>query len=297
MTYYTSVPENVAKRVSAAFTAKYAIKTQFIRLASVPVMQRFASEAEAGNFAADVVMVTGAAIPFAEDGIRKGSIESLAEAGLPVLTSGEFPAKFNRTTTAIISLAPFLLYYNTDKVKGADIPKDWPDLLNPKWKGQILLIEPVSSDTYIDFWAALFDRHGESFFQQLRAQNPRFFAAAFPNVQALAAGEGSIGLPTIMSLVHGAKEKGAPIDVLVPDYTTGSEMFVVLASRTKAKRPNAGRLFVNYVMSPEGNKVFNDDPGGASVYDTRSLPKDYVASKPGTAAARKQQVMNLFGIK
>lgn len=47
-------------------------------------------------------------------------------------------------------------------------------------------------------------------------------------------------------------------------------------------------------MSLEGNKVFNDDPGGFPIYDLSSLPKGYEAP-PGDAVAHKQQIMTLLG--
>ena len=59
--------------------------------------------------------------------------------------------------------------------------------------------------------------------------------------------------------------------------------------RSKSKFPNAARLFANYVMSQEGNKVFNEEPGIVGVYDTRRMPKQYVQPKPVT----KEQVDNM----
>src|SRR5688572_20127339 len=52
LTFYTGAPENVAKRAGEAFTKKYGVKTQFIRLSGTPMLVRFSSEAASGNFAA-----------------------------------------------------------------------------------------------------------------------------------------------------------------------------------------------------------------------------------------------------
>ena len=89
---------------------------------------------------------------------------------VPVIASGEYPAKFTDGNTAVVQVAPWGITYHTERLKGADIPKDWPDVLKPHLKGQILLPDPRSSDSYLDFWALLFDKYGESFFTQLRAQ-------------------------------------------------------------------------------------------------------------------------------
>lgn len=296
LTYYSAQTENVPRRVSAAFQAKYGINAKFVRFNSVLLQQRYAGDAEAGNFAADMIINAGDAITYAENGIKKGWMEPLSAANLPVITSGEFPARFNKGVTAIIQLSPWGIAYNSDKVKGADIPKDWTDLLNPKWKGQILLPDPRASDAYIDHWALLLDKHGEPFFAKLREQGWRLYASGVPATQALGAGEGSLQVPTVGPQVQGVKDKGAPVAMIIPDMAVGVEQHVTMTARAKSKNPNAARLFANYVMSPEGNKVFNEDPGQASIYALgNSLPKDYRSPIPGTAS-RKAEIIKLFGL-
>ena len=297
LTYYSAQTENVPRRVSAAFQAKYGINAKFVRFNSILLQQRYATDADAGNFSADMIINSGDAVTYATNGIKKGWFEPVVDAGIPVMISGEFPARFNRNVTALIQISPWGIIYNTDKVKGADIPKDWTDLLNPKWKGQILYADPRSSDAYIDHWALLFDKYGESFFAKLREQNMRMYASGVPATQALGAGEGSFQLPVVPPQYQGIKDKGAPLGMVVPDMAVGVEQHVTLTARAKSKYPNAARLFANYVMSPEGNKVFNDDPGQAPIYALgNSLPKDYRSPIPGTAS-RKAEIVKLLGLQ
>lgn len=295
MMFYSAVPENVAKRVSDAFTAKYGVRARFIRLTSNALQQRYAAEAEAGNIPAAFIIIAGNGVPFAEQGIKRGWMDAVVQAGLPVLKGGEFPAKFLPGPTAVVQITPWLMYFNTDKVKGADIPREWTDLTHPKWKGQFILPDPRISDAYYDVWAMLLDKYGEKFFEQLRSQNMRLSAGGTVSVQALAAAEGSVAAPTTMAIVRTMKDKGAPVDTYTPDFTTGLEVHLILTARGRTKQPNAARLFANYLMSPEGNKVFNDDPGNNSVYDVANLPKQYQSPKPG-ALARKDQILKLLGL-
>lgn len=274
---YWAPTENVAKRAGDAFTAKYGIKTSFIRFPGDGGLQRFGSEAEANTFAADLLLNSGTnSFRFAEDAIKKGWLDPVGSAGLPVIASGEFPAKFNRGATALLQLAPWQMTFNTDKIKPADFPKDWPDLLNPKWKGQILFANPRCCSVFQEFWKAMQDKYGEKFLSDLAAQTGRQYPSGVPAVQGLAAGEGAITLPTIVPQVQAVKSKGAPVDSIMPAYTTGIELHVLLTARAKAKHPNAARLYANYLMSQEGNKVLNDDPGGFTMYDTAKLPAQYV---------------------
>ena len=295
LTFYWSSNEPVAKRVADAFDAKYGIKAGFVRLTSGPLLQRYSSEADSGNIAADLILTGGTtAVNYAAECIKKGWAEPIGNANLPVIKSGEYPARFNRGTTAIAQVSPWLITYNTEKLKPQDFPKDWHDLLDPKYKGQILLGDPRGAVTYQEFWTAMLDKYGEAYLAQIGAQSTRRYSSGVPAVQALAAGEGTIHFPTIGSQTESVKSKGAPVDSVMPDYNTGLEFHVMLTARAKSKNPNAGRLFVNYVLSKEGNTVMNSDPGSLSVYGGMSLPKQYVAPSPG-AEKNTARIAKLLG--
>lgn len=293
---YGSMTDNVLRRVNNAYAAAYGMKTAFVRLSSSPLLQRFAAEAAAGSFAADVVLAAGGAHPFAVDAIKKGWVEPIGDAGIPVLKSGQYPAAFNRGATAIAAILLWSISYNSEKVRGADIPRTWEDLLHPKWKGQILISDPASTEANLDVWALVQDKYGEGFFNRLRAQQPRVYQSQVPMIQALGAGEGSIGVPTNDSAVQMLVAKGSPIGTVPPTVTTGVEMQIFLTARGKAKHPNAARLYAQFVLSPEGSKIFNDDPGSYSPYDTTRLPKGYESPKPNVVA-RKNQINKALGIQ
>jgi iron(III) transport system substrate-binding protein len=194
----------------------------------------------------------------------------------------------------VVQISPWLIGFNTDKVKGADVPRDWPDVVNAKWKGQIILPDPRATDAYLDFWLLLLDTHGEQFFTQLRALNPRQINSGVPAMATVAAGENTLTFPAVASVVAELKSKGASLGSVIPELTTGIEFHVALTARGKAKHPNAARLFANYVMTQEGNAVMARDSGAVSVFDTSALPKRYQFAKPG-AAARKDQLYKLLG--
>ena len=282
LVWYSAPPEGLAKRISDAFSAKYGIRVQFVRLQTVPQRIRYSAEAEAGNFAADLLVLAGGTnAQYADAGIKKGWMEPVASAGLPVVKSGEFPAKYLTGPTAIVQISPWQIVYNTDKVKGADIPKDWADLANPKWKGQLILSGVSSGDIYAEFWSMLLRRYGEGYVATLRDSNPRRpSGGGVPAAQALGAGEGAIQIPNITSVTLPLVDKGAPIASVTPDYTTGVEQHVALTARAKSKSPNAARLFANYIMSPEGNAVFNAGQGIANMYEPARMPKEYQTPNP-----------------
>ena len=295
LTIYSSATENVARRTAEGFTAKYGVKAQFLRLAgSTPLQQRFSAEADAGTPNADVIFSAGGSLPFAHEGVSKGWMSSIGELNLPSVVSGQFPDKFNDKVGAIIQIAPWQIAYNTEKVKGDAIPKNWGDVFKTAGRGDLLIPDPGSSDAYLDLWATILDDQGPGWFAKAVALQPRKYTSGVPAVQSLAAGEGMFQIPTVAAQARTVRDKGAPIDTVMMEHTAGVEMRILVTSLKRAPHPNAARLMAEYVMSPEGNKVFNDEPGSLSVYGTSALPKRYVASSL-EALKRKDEFRKLLG--
>src|SRR3546814_7507917 len=47
---------------------------------------------------------------------------------------------------------PMCIVYNTEQVTEAEAPKNWPDLLDPNWKGKVAIGHPGFSG-YVGIWA------------------------------------------------------------------------------------------------------------------------------------------------
>ena len=292
--FYSTAIEVSSKRVAEAFQAKYGVVAKYLRISSSPLVTRFFAEADANNLATDIVLLAGSVKAFTEEGLKKGYLEPMDKAGLPAVQSASFPKRFITGPTAISAIYPWIIAYNSARLKGADIPKEWIDLLNPKYKGQILLVDPRVSDAYLDLWALLQDTHGDSFYARLAEQGVRRYPSGVPAYQALGAGEGLVAMPAVPAGIQDLKDKGAPVDISIPTLTTGLEMHVILPARGKIKHPNAGRLLANYILSEDGNKVFNDDKGTVAIYDTSTIPKRYSPPKAENVS-RKEALTKLLG--
>lgn len=295
LTFYTAATENIATRVVDAFNEEYGIEAEFVRLSSTQLQQRYAAEADAGNIQADLIFNAGNATAFAEDQTASGNMYSIQDAELPVLASGDFPHKYVRGPNALIQIAPWQFAYNTGAISEDDAPTTWEDLLDPEFKDMILIPDPTASDAYFDVWKVVLDNYGEEYFDALRDQGIRFVESGVPAMEALSAGEASIVVPVVPSQALANVDQGAPIGVSVPDDTSAVEMTVGLTDPDKAEHPNAARLLANFVMSEEGNRVFNDDPGNVGVYDGGGLPTEYVAPSPDNLDA-KDQITELLGV-
>ena len=289
---YSAPTENVARRVSDAFTAKYGIKVSFLRLASQVLQQRHAAEAESGSPATDLFINSGGlALIYAEESIKKGWLDPISTQNLPAMR--DFPKRWVTGPTAIVQIAPWALMYNTNKMKQGQL-KDWTVLLDPKLKGQVLLSDPRVSSAYLEFWTALLSKYGEDFFVKLRP-NLRQVATGVQAAQGVGAGEGIFLIPAVVGQIQQIKEKGAPINWVMFDYTTAVQQHLLLTARGKSKHPAAGRLLANYLMSPEGNKVLNDEPGGFTVYETDKAPKQLQSPQIAMVLAKQRDIVRLLG--
>ncbi len=294
VTWYSSLVPGVNQGIVEAMRGRYGIDVRVLRLASGPLTQRYSAEAESGKIAADVIMPASSG-PFLASALAKGWTVAPEAADLPAITGGEFPRKWLRSAdgAAIIQVLPWIYGYNEELVarRGIKLPADWPDLLHPSLRGQILVPDPAATDSYIQLWDFVLRSYGEDYLRDLRKTEFRITESGAPNIQAVAAGEGALGLPTIGSLVEGVAKVGAPVKALIPAHTTGNEIAITLSRN--APKPNAAKLLVNFILSREGNMILGGSPFEFSVYRT-DLPAGYRSPDPNAVAQSKDKIIALL---
>ena len=138
--------------------------------------------------------------------------------------------------------------YNTSKVKEADAPKNWTDLLDPKWKDNIALGHPGFSG-YVGTWAlTMRNQYGWDFFEKLAKNNPRIGRSINDTVTMLNAGESSIAGSGPVGTLLESVQKGNPLAMIYP--TDGTVLIIAPSGIMKGcKHPNASRLFMEFLLS------------------------------------------------
>ncbi len=142
------------------------------------------------------------------------------------------------------------IVYNTNLVKEDEVPKSWDDLLDPKWKGKILLeARGLAFPTLSYAWG---EEKTVSYVEQLLKQDPMIVKGGTPSTQAIVNGQAAIGVGPYAFKVEQMKAKGAPIDwaktgpIALTTHITGA--------LKNAPHPNAALLFAYYLASDEGLK-------------------------------------------
>ncbi|HEX8904590.1 MAG TPA: extracellular solute-binding protein [Longimicrobiaceae bacterium] len=240
-----------------AFEKKYEalhpdVDVQFLDMGSQEVLDRLRSER--ANPQADVWW--GAPAPTFEDGVR----DSLLERSTPSW-AGALPADAKSPNGFWYGtyLTPEVIAWNSAAVSAADAPKDWDQVLDPRWKGKVLIRDPMASGTMRAIFGMIIQRGiragrdtaaGFDWLRRLDAQTKEYTLNPTLLYQKLARREGLItlwDLPDIEAL----KAKGAawPIDYALPSSGTPVLVDGVGVVRGTKHRQRA-QEFVEWIGGP-----------------------------------------------
>ena len=244
--FYSSQAPAVLERLAAGFRKAYPeIKVEFLHIAGGPALAKIDQEREGGLDGADVA--PNSALGWYLGHAKAGRLLPMGPAavGWPKEWTGVL-------NVPAVALYPWTIVYNTDLVK--EPPKSYAELLEPKFRDRKLATTPpvgANSAMLYDF----LNRQIPDFLPKLRAQNPRLYEGGDSNAQAVAAGEVWVSMWGDPSGVVPLKEAGAPINWAMPKPGISGQTFI--AGFTWSKRPNAARLFVDYVMSRDGQVAWH----------------------------------------
>lgn len=293
ISYYATAQVNITARVIEGFKKRYpGIEIEPLRLATAQMAQRFMSEHSAGNYANDVLQL---ADPFVmRDAQEKGWLSPLSE----VPEAANFPADSRTSHWATVGIAPHTIVINTELVPAAEQPKSWPELLDPKWKGQIILSDPRNNLEVADWLYTMFDAYGEDYLVKLKAQEPQYVPSILPAMQLLAAGDGKIVAPALQQSTALLQERGAPVTDFAPELTSGQESLAAVCAN--AKHPNAARLLVNYLLTEEGQTLYCAGWAASvlpkSLPDVLTLSPQHKRGRYDAAVAERPRLVALLGL-
>jgi iron(III) transport system substrate-binding protein len=134
------------------------------------------------------------------------------------------------------------------------------------------------------------------YLQKLSAQTPQVRGGGTLLLTLVAAGEFPLGFSINENNVENLKLKGAPVDWLrLADPLYGE--LVPIGIMSGAAHPNAGRLFIDYVLSRQGQELFRNlgkIPARSDVTPKINIDRDKVRMIPPEEAARTTYYAKLF---
>lgn len=156
----------------------------------------------------------------------------------------------------------FAVGVNTDLVneqERQELSSSWDALLDPKWKGRIATADPSQSGSVFNYFFQLKEQMGNDEFwrwlEELSKQEVAIFDSAIPPAEALARGEFAIALSG-EHLFSQQVSKGAPVSVAFPEPVPG--YIGIIGLPANAPHPNAGKLFIQWFISREGQAAWGE---------------------------------------
>jgi ABC-type Fe3+ transport system substrate-binding protein len=139
--------------------------------------------------------------------------------------------------------------YNTQRVSGDEIPRSLQDLLQPRYKGRIASTPYGANFDYLATDEVWGEQRTMDFLTRFADQIAGLIRCN--ESDRLASGEFELfALDCSQSNAYEAHSRGAPIDIVIPSDAALLIPLYVAVPRTAA-HPNAGRLWVDYIVSRE----------------------------------------------
>lgn len=222
------------------------IKTELYRSTASTTLIRILNEAKAKRYIPDVFTL-GALQMYV---VKKNGL--IAKYISPEREAYREDMKDKEGYYTTFSYATNVMAYNTRLVSPADAPKSLEDLLNPRWKGKLGL--PINGEKWFtSLMKNLGEERARAFSKKLALQEPILRNGVALNTMLLSAGEFPVLVNSYGWMVEEKKAAGSPIEWVRAEPILTDDVSISLA--THNSHPNSARLFIDWLLSLEGQQV------------------------------------------
>jgi iron(III) transport system substrate-binding protein len=155
-------------------------------------------------------------------------------------------------------MTPEVIAYNTRAVSAAEAPKDWDEVLDPKWKGKVLIRNPVESGTMRAIFGAMLARsiaqtgstaQGWDWLRRLDGNTKEYVLNPALLYQKIGREEGTITLYNMPDIATLAARTQTPIGYVFP--ASGTPLLVdAIALVRGSRKQEIAKQFYEYVTTP-----------------------------------------------
>jgi iron(III) transport system substrate-binding protein len=253
--WYTSTPIEQGQKIADAFQKEYGIKVEMFRSGGSAILRRFQQEMDAGRVAVDVLTHSepaaanalgkkGYFVPF-----KPKNFENVPDAAKD--PNGLFIGQRLNMMTH---------YIRSDKVTDAEAPKTWNDLIEPRYRGRLVMTDPSFTSLQVSVVGTISKERGWGFYEKLRANDTMIVQGNQQVADMLKRGERQIAVGALDSYAADLKKEGHPIKTLYPS----DGVFVIPSPTSVVKsspNPNAAKLFAEFMIGDVAQKIFPADGG------------------------------------
>jgi len=246
--YYASMNLSEANALIGEFERRFPfIKVKLNRATSEKLLTRILAEYSAKRSFADVIQTV------------EFSMHILARRGILARYTPQanslYPKQFKEEgywTTVYYNA--YVTGYNNKLVPAENLPKTYDDLLDPIWKGK-LMMEGTKAEWFAGMLQIMGAERGLKYMRALARQQPSPREGHELLAQLIAAGEGLLDLNIPVASVERMKERSAPMDWTA--LGAAPAVMVGVGEASQAAHPNAAKIFLDFVLSRDGQKLMH----------------------------------------
>ena len=251
--YTTQIVDQFARPAAAAFEKRYpGIKVSLSRTNATTAAIKILNENRARRNQSDVFDGTVTVVPLKKEGYVLKWLPDAAK---------DYPAEFKDPEGYWIATNIYVLTpaFNTKLIPPGQEPKTYQGLLDPKYRGKMVWGVSLSSSAASGFIGTVLDEMGEdkgmAFLRQLQKQRiAGVDTSARQVLDQVIAGEYAIALQIFNHHAVISAKKGAPVKWIPMEPATG--VLSVVSIPRSAPHPNAAKLFEDFLVSKEGQKLY-----------------------------------------
>ena len=260
LTVYSPHGKDLLQYYEQAFErADSTVDVQWVDMGSQEVLDRL--RAEAANPQADLWFGAPAEI------FERAAKEGLLEPYRPTW-SGAVPDEAHdpRDFWYGTYLTPEVIAYNSEAVTDAEAPKDWDDVLEPTWRGKVIIRDPIASGTMRAIFGAIIARElartgstraGYDWLLRLDANTKEYTLNPTILYQKLGRQEGVITLYNMPDMATLQQRTKIPVKWVIP--ASGTPVLVEGVAIVKgARHPELAKRFYEFVTTREALRTAAD---------------------------------------
>ena len=246
--YGTDRPMEI-REIIRAFNRRYPfVKVDYMEASTEVRREKVLLAAKRGEAITDIIVSLGNL----SDYIKSGVLMDLQD--LPMWK--RYPADLRHENFVGFHIKYWSLVYNRELVPERDLPKNWEDLLDPKWKGAIGVTRTANAVIFPQLWTSWGAEKTAAYMRKLFSANAQFRSEGTNAVlKLMAAGEFKFSIPGQDYESFKAEQKGLPVSWVALDPLPASAGEIVILRSTP--HPYASKLFINWLLTKEGQKAYS----------------------------------------
>ena len=149
-----------------------------------------------------------------------------------------------------VSFGPF--FYDSNKIMESEVPDNYLDLLDPKWKGKLISTYPNDDDAIAYLFSLQISKYGFEWFERLAQQDVQWVRGSATPFILLSQGAENTSSQRAMTFSTTHLDGFSPVvKSKIPSKEEYLSWFQTMAILRSTKCPESSKLFVSWILSDE----------------------------------------------